>query len=41
MSPKSCVGNNPQKLQIYGAVLSLYVSRMIKQVNRKSQLKAA
>jgi hypothetical protein len=31
------VGNNPQKLQIYGAILSLYISRMIKLVNRKNQ----
>lgn len=29
-----CMGNNPQKLQVYGAVLSLYISRMIKLVNR-------
>lgn len=36
-----CVGNNPQKLQIYGAVLSLYISRMIKLVNRKGQLKSS
>lgn len=36
-----CVGNNPQKLQIYGAVLSLYISRMIKLVNRKNQLKSS
>jgi hypothetical protein len=36
-----CVGNNPQKLQVYGAVLSLYISRMIKLVNRKDQLKSA
>lgn len=35
-----CMGNNPQKLQIYGAVLSLYISRMIKLVNRKNQLKS-
>ncbi|MES2418333.1 MAG: conjugal transfer protein MobC [Bacteroidota bacterium] len=33
-----CVGNNPQKIQVYGAVLSLYISRMIKLVNRKNQL---
>jgi len=32
-----CVGNNPQKLQVYGAVLSLYISRVIKLVNRKGQ----
>src|SRR5690606_16413181 len=25
-----CMGNNPQKQQVYGAVLSLYISRMIK-----------
>jgi hypothetical protein len=36
-----CMGNNPQKLQIYGAVLSLYISRMIKLVNRKGQLKSS
>lgn len=35
------VGNNPQKLQIYGAVLSLYISRMIKLVNRKGQHKCS
>ena len=32
------MGNNPQKQQIYGAVLSLYISRMIKLVNKKDQL---
>ena len=36
-----CVGNNPQKLQVYGAVLSLYISRMIKLVNRKDQIKSS
>jgi len=36
-----CVGNNPQKLQVYGAVLSLYISRMIKLVNRKNQMKSS
>lgn len=36
-----CMGNNPQKAQTYGAVLSLYVSRMIKLVNRKNQLKSS
>jgi hypothetical protein len=36
-----CAGNNPQKLQTYGAVLSLYISRMIKLVNRKDQLKSS
>jgi hypothetical protein len=36
-----CLGNNPQKLQTYGAVLSLYISRLIKLVNRKGQLKSS
>jgi type IV secretory pathway TraG/TraD family ATPase VirD4 len=30
-----CMGNNPQKTQVYGAVLSLYLSRLIKAVNQK------
>ncbi len=36
-----CMGNNYLKQQIYGAVLSLYVSRMIKLVNRKKQTKSS
>ena len=36
-----CMGNNPQKIQIYGAVLSLYVNRLVKQVNKKGQLKSS
>lgn len=36
-----CLGNNPQKLQIYGAVLSLYVNRLLKLVNQKGKLKNA
>lgn len=36
-----CMGNNPQKQQIYGAVLSLYISRMIKLVNKKQQQKCS
>ncbi|WP_290791749.1 conjugal transfer protein MobC [Flavihumibacter sp. UBA7668] len=36
-----CMGNSPQKIQVYGAVLSLYVSRMIKIVNRKGQMKSS
>jgi len=36
-----CVGNNPEKQQIYGAVLSLYISRLIRQVNRKGMLKCS
>lgn len=35
------MGNNPQKIQTYGAVLSLYINRMIKLVNRKKQLKCS
>jgi len=36
-----CMGNNPQKQQVYGAVLSLYISRMIKLVNQKNKLKCS
>lgn len=36
-----CVGNNPQKVQIYGAVLSLYVNRLVKLVNKKGKLKSS
>src|SRR3546814_12973037 len=32
-----CMGNNPQKIQIYGAVLSLYVNRLVKLVNRSEE----
>ena len=36
-----CMGNNPQKIQIYGAVLSLFVTRLIKLVNKKGKLKSS
>ncbi len=36
-----CMGNNPQKIQIYGAVLSLYVNRLAKLVNKKGKLKCS
>ncbi|WP_317132134.1 type IV secretory system conjugative DNA transfer family protein [Sphingobacterium phlebotomi] len=36
-----CLGNNPQKTQVYGAVISLYVSRMLKLVNQKDKLKCS
>ena len=36
-----CMGNNPQKIQIYGAVLSLFVNRLIKIVNLKGKLKSS
>lgn len=36
-----CMGNNPQKIQMYGAVLSLYISRLIKTVNKKGKMKSS
>lgn len=36
-----CMGNNPQKIQIYGAVLSLYVTRLVKLVNKKGKIKSS
>ncbi|WP_447642610.1 MULTISPECIES: type IV secretory system conjugative DNA transfer family protein [Chitinophagaceae] len=36
-----CMGNNPQKIQIYGAVLSLYVNRLVKLVNQKGKIKSS
>ena len=36
-----CMGNNPAKQQIYGAVLSLYISRLVKLVNRKGSHKCS
>jgi len=36
-----CLGSNPQKQQVYSPVLSLYISRIIKLVNRKDQLKSS
>ncbi|WP_312352021.1 conjugal transfer protein MobC [Sphingobacterium multivorum] len=36
-----CMGNNPQKIQIYGAVLSLYVNRLVKLVNKKNKVKCS
>ncbi|WP_288879821.1 conjugal transfer protein MobC [Pedobacter panaciterrae] len=35
-----CMGNNPQKIQTYGAVLSLYVNRLLKIINQKNKLKS-
>lgn len=41
-SPKIvCLANNPQKQQVYGAVLSLYVSRMTKIINQRGKLKSS
>lgn len=36
-----CIGNNPEKQGIYGAVISLYVSRLVKLVNKKGKQKCA
>lgn len=36
-----CIGNNPQKVQIYGAVISLAVERMLKLVNQKGKMKSS
>jgi len=36
-----CMGNNPQKQQIFGAVLSLYIARVIKLVNKKGKMKSS
>ena len=42
LSPKIlCLANNPQKQQIYGAVLSLYVTRLVKLVNKKNRQKCS
>lgn len=36
-----CMGNNPQKIQVYGAVLSLYITRLVKLVNQPGRLKSS
>ncbi|MCC9137533.1 conjugal transfer protein MobC [Pontibacter silvestris] len=36
-----CLAGNPQKQQVYGAVLSLYISRAIKLVNQKGRVKSS
>jgi hypothetical protein len=36
-----CLANNPQKQQVFGAVLSLYVNRIIKLVNQKNKTKCS
>jgi hypothetical protein len=36
-----CLGNNPQRQQVYGAVLSLFVSKAVRLVNRKNGLKSS
>jgi YWFCY protein/Type IV secretory system Conjugative DNA transfer len=37
-SPKIlCLANNPLRVEMYGAVLSLYITRMLKVINKKNQ----
>ena len=36
-----CIGNDPDRQQVYGAALSLFTFRVIKRVNRKGQLPCA
>ena len=36
-----CVGNNPDRQNIYGAALGLYNSRIVKLINKKEQLKSS
>lgn len=36
-----CMGNNPGKIMTYGAVVSLYISRLIKAVNQKGKQKSS
>lgn len=36
-----CLANNPQKSDVFGAVLSLYINRVNKLANRKGQLKCS
>lgn len=36
-----CLANNPLRIEMYGAVLSLFITRMLKVMNRKGQQKAS
>ena len=36
-----CLANNPLRIEMYGAVLSLYMTRMLKVMNRKGQHKSS
>jgi hypothetical protein len=41
-SPKIvCLSNNPQKQEVYGPILSLYMTRLTKIVNQKNKLKSS
>ncbi len=35
------MGNNPQKTQVYGAVISLYIAALTRLINRKGHLKCS
>jgi hypothetical protein len=40
--PKTvCMGNNPQKTQVYGAVISLYIAALTRLVNKKGNHKSS
>lgn len=42
LAPKIvCMGNNPQKAHIYGAVLSLYITGITRLMNQKNRLKSS
>lgn len=36
-----CLANNPLRIEMYGAVLSLFITRMLKVINRKEQYKSS
>ena len=36
-----CLANNPLRVEMYGAVLSLYITRMLKVINKKGQQSAS
>ncbi|MCG8601008.1 MAG: type IV secretory system conjugative DNA transfer family protein, partial [Verrucomicrobiales bacterium] len=36
-----CLANNPLRIEMYGAVLSLFITRMLKVINRKGQQKSS
>jgi len=36
-----CIGNNPQKSQTYGAVISLYLTALTRKLNQKGNLKSS
>ncbi|WP_018612090.1 conjugal transfer protein MobC [Segetibacter koreensis] len=36
-----CMGNNPQKTQVYGAVISLYIAALTRLINKKGHFKSS